>query len=137
MQLRSLTVHHTVAHTLYGAFLVLAGIFILTFKLVDGGEVFGFLSIVALVLCFVCLVYVLFARPEKSDEMSKAHLQEAYAKAYRIERAMLLALMAFGSLSRLLGWNFVNSFDAILPFLVGIGEFVIGTKFYKLEKDGE
>lgn len=136
MNLKSLTFYHAVGHSLYGACLLLVGIFTIAFEATES-LVIGTLAIISTLLCLACLVCVLIMRPEKSDEMSRTHLQAAYAEAYRIERTMILALMSVGSLSHLLDWGVANKFDKILPFLLGIGEFVIGCKFYKLEKDGE
>lgn len=136
MNLKSLTFHHTVGHTLYGIFLVLAGVLNFAFELSENMAL-GTLSVISLLLCLGCLLCVLFVRPEKSDEMSKAHLQAAYAEAYRIERSMILTLMMVGNLSHIMEWGIASKFDKILPFLLGIGEFVIGFKFYKLEKEGE
>ena len=137
MKLKSLAFYHTVGHTLYGLFLALAGILYPISILSSEMPILCILSLLAMSGCLVCLGYVIFARKESSDEMSRAHMQAAEAEAYRIEKIMLLLLMLIGSLSYLLKWNITSFFHMCLPFLVGIGEVVIGIKFYKLEKRGE
>lgn len=136
MNLKSLVSHHTVGHTLFGASLILLGVFNLVFTFMDS-IVFGILAITALLSCLGCLLFVVFSHPEKNDEMSEAHLRAAYAEAYRINLIAMLFLLVVGQLSSLLHWDITVRLDMILPFLIGIGEFVVGVRFVRLEKEGE
>ena len=136
MNLKSLIVHHTVGHTLYGILLILGGIFIFLFKQFEN-DTLGIFSISVLLLVSICLFWVIFVKTEKSDEMSHSHLQMAYVKAYNFERIIILALMILISFSKLFKWAIVIDPQVVLSILLGVGEIVIGFKFYKLEKDGE
>lgn len=136
MNLKSLVSHRTVGHTLYGASLILMGVFNLVFTYLHS-IVFGVLAIIALLSCLGCMLFVAFSRPEKDDEMSKSHLRAAYAAAYRINLFAMLILLIVGQLSNLLNWNITVRLDMLLPFLIGIGEFFVGIKFVRLEKEGE
>lgn len=102
--------------------------------------VFIVLSIVSLVICCASSFSVLMTTHEEEDEMSEYNMIKAKAKTMdwlkTISLGALLFVTLIGALNKAVD-NINVNLGAVIPFIFGAMEIMIGIFFVKYEKDGE
>ncbi len=91
------------------------------------------LAIISILIAITSTGIATFSKHEEDDEMSIKHMHHARSRSYSI----IMATVALIGIVSMIGNDITISYRLIYPFVLGIGEIIVGIYFVVYEKVGD